>query len=189
MDHAAQPTWRDRLELTWRSFRALVREVRSKSKVQQPAAKSVETGIEIMEERVEDVAAIASDVYTAFEKLSLENPTVVIRFREAFDERAHTPGLYESKRGSDGLAEALGGLLGRIPPASSSEVEFGLIEGTTLDEPFKKELEIALSRVAERYPLALSLLKRHQIEDGRPLSLILQDLLSHYSQNRAVVPY
>lgn len=142
-----------------------------------------------MEEQVEEIELIATQVSDAFKELSVANPSILIRFREAFTERAETPGLPESKGGSEGLTEVFAGLLGRFPSDVSHGVHSGERGTPNPDESFNRSVQSALATLKTRHPLALSLLKKHWLEDGRPLEKILEALLGKYCDNKAAIPY
>lgn len=149
---------------------------------------SSDTGVEPMSDK-EKFTATANEfipkVLEAFDALCQSHPTLVARFKTSFDERAQMPGFPESRRGTEGLAAALAGLLGEIPES----LQLGQSSESKLDESFTKQFPLALDEVAKRHPVTLFWMKKHHCNTQVPLSVFLGALLDIYIRDKDMIPY
>ena len=145
------------------------------------------------EKPIREVYTTETEVLDAFNILVDKNPRLILRFKEAFVERAKVPELSES-RGREGLVSVLAGLSRRFPPESCFDLSRNGGDGFSfkddiVDSFFADELRFALTSVGTQYPRALLTLKRHAQETRKSLPEFLGALLVLYTDNKTVYPF
>jgi hypothetical protein len=131
-------------------------------------------------------SGIAAEVSAALISLLDHNPEIVMRFEETFYQRSKMAGVVESHLGCKGIKGAFAELLPstfKIYSPSKSDVYGKPNPG------FVNDCQCAIVLLAEQNPLALLMLKKHQVEQNCTLEEALQALFSDYWQRAAVYPY
>jgi hypothetical protein len=131
-------------------------------------------------------SGIAAEVSASLISLLDHNPEIVKRFEETFHQRSKMAGVVESHLGCKGIKGALAELFPstfRVDRTSKGD------HGSKPSQGFVNECQCAIALLAEQNPLALLLLKKHQVEQNCTLEDALQALFSDYWQRATVYPY
>jgi hypothetical protein len=154
----------------------------------KPPAENVNRNAMLTPQSSDTPEEMADRIFQAFLELEDRHAEVVVRFREAFEEREKKKFLKESWQ--DGLAYALSELLWKLPPAFCLDLNrAGSGCSSQLAHEFEERFRRALNCVANKYPRVVLIMDENWKQNASlSLPIFLGGLLTLYAENVRVYP-